>query len=149
VLPGLADLDEIPDVDALRDALAEQIGRTRAAELERGVNLVGPHRDELELSLGGLAARGHASQGEAWALALALRVASYELLRADERPGGDPVLLLDDVFAHLDPERRGQLALVAGKAEQAIITAAAPSDVPDNVHGMRVRVSGGQVSLDD
>ena len=75
------------------------LSRRREAELERGVCLVGPHRDDLELRLGEQPAKGFASHGESWSMALALRLAAYELLRAE---GGDPVLLLDDVFAELD-----------------------------------------------
>jgi DNA replication and repair protein RecF len=107
----------------LRGALA----RSRPAELERGVCLVGPHRDELELSIGDLPARGYASHGESWSLALALRLAAYELLRAQ---GEDPVLLLDDVFAELDPGRRQRLAELALSSEQALVTAADGADVP-------------------
>ena len=91
------------------------------AELERGVCLVGPHRDDLELRLGDQVAKGFASHGESWSMALALRLAAYELLRAD---GGDPVLLLDDVFAELDTARRQALASVAASAEQVLVTAA-------------------------
>jgi DNA replication and repair protein RecF len=151
-LPALREptgADTTPDVDQLRDALAEQISRTRPAELERGVNLVGPHRDDLDLRLAGLPARSHASQGESWSIAIALRLASFELLRADDLPAGDPVLLLDDVFAHLDDERREQLALVASKAEQALVTAAAPHDVPSVLHGQRFRVADGKVVPDE
>lgn len=139
----------VPPVEELRDALAQQITRARPAELERGVNLVGPHRDDLELRLGSLPARSHASHGESWTIALALRLASYERLRADELPTGSPVLLLDDVFAHLDDERREHLALVAGKAEQAIVTAASVGDVPGNLQGLRLRVADGKVVPDD
>jgi DNA replication and repair protein RecF len=126
---------------ALRDALAAR----RRAELERGVCLVGPHRDELELRIGGLPSRGYASHGESWSLALALRLAAYQLLRGDgER--GDPVLLLDDVFAELDAGRRDRLvALVAG-AEQVLVTAAVPADVPDGLAGARFQVAGGVIT---
>ena len=90
---------------------------SRAEELERGVCLVGPHRDDLELRIGDLPARGYASHGESWSMALALRLAAFELLRAD---GDDPVLLLDDVFAELDTGRRERLArLVAGRGAGA------------------------------
>jgi DNA replication and repair protein RecF len=149
LVPAVGDPELVPTADVLRDALAEQITRMRTAELERGVNLVGPHRDDIELRIGPLPARSHASHGESWTIALALRLASYELLRADELPGGSPILLLDDVFAHLDDERREQLALAAGKAEQAIVTAASASDVPGNLHGLRLRVAAGQVVADD
>jgi DNA replication and repair protein RecF len=129
----------------LEGALLEELARARAAELERGVNLVGPHRDDLELGIGELPVRGYASHGEGWSVALALRLGSYELLRSDALPGGDPVLVLDDVFAELDGERREQLALAAGKAEQAIVTAAVPGDVPEQLSGARFEVLGGEV----
>lgn len=115
------------EVEPLQGALLAALAERRRAELERGVCLVGPHRDELELRLGERPAKGFASHGESWSLALALRLASYELLRAD---GTEPVLLLDDVFAELDAARRRALAEVAASAEQVLITAAVPDDVP-------------------
>ena len=120
----------------LRAALAE----VRDSELERGVCLAGPHRDELELSVRGLPARGYASHGESWSLALALRLASFELLRAGRE---DPVLILDDVFAELDAGRRDRLARLAAGAEQVLVTAAVPEDVPPVLVGARFSVSGG------
>ena len=104
--------------------------------------LTGPHRDELELSIGELPARGYASHGESWSLALALRLASYDLLRAE---GEDPVLLLDDVFAELDPGRRERLAELAVAAEQALVTAAAAADVPGALAGARFTICDGVV----
>jgi DNA replication and repair protein RecF len=89
--------------------------------------------------------RGYASHGEGWSVALALRLGSYELLRSDGLPGGDPVLILDDVFAELDDERREQLALAAGKAEQSIVTAAVADDVPEQLSGSRFEVGDGEV----
>ncbi|GAB2481018.1 DNA replication/repair protein RecF [Jatrophihabitans fulvus] len=131
-LPGLGDAgpDDVPDTPTLRDALLAGLAQARTAELDRGVNLVGPHRDDVELLLGELPVRGYASHGEGWSSALALRLGSYELLRADALPGGDPVLVLDDVFAELDTDRREQLAVVAARAEQAVLTAAVAGDVP-------------------
>jgi DNA replication and repair protein RecF len=120
----------------LRTALAE----VREAELERGVCLAGPHRDELELSIRGLPARGYASHGESWSMALALRLASFELLRAGRE---DPVLILDDVFAELDAGRRDRLARLVAGAEQVLVTAAVPADVPEVLDGARFTVSGG------
>jgi DNA replication and repair protein RecF len=99
----------------------------------------------MELGIGELPVRGYASHGEGWSVALALRLGSYELLRSDELPGGDPVLILDDVFAELDGDRREQLALAAGKAEQAIVTAAVASDVPEQLAGSRYEVAAGDV----
>lgn len=136
-LPGLDGDGAVPDVAELEAALAGELVRLRPAELDRGVNLVGPHRDDLDLGIGELPVRGYASHGEGWSVALALRLGGYELLRSDALPGGDPVLVLDDVFAELDSERREQLALVASKAEQAIVTAAVPEDVPDQLSGAR------------
>jgi DNA replication and repair protein RecF len=121
------------------------LARVRPQELERGVNLVGPHRDDLSMALGELAIRGYASHGESWSAALALRLGSYELLRSDHPSGGSPVLILDDVFAELDGGRREQLARVASKAEQALITAAVASDVPEELHGSRYDVYGGAI----
>jgi DNA replication and repair protein RecF len=129
-------------VDVLEAALLAELARVRPQELERGVNLVGPHRDELQLHLGELPVRGYASHGESWSTALALRLGSYELLR-DE--GIEPVLVLDDVFAELDVDRRDQLAAVASKAEQTIITAAVASDVPEPLAGARFDVHDGEI----
>jgi DNA replication and repair protein RecF len=111
------------------------------------VCLVGPHRDELDLRIGELPARGYASHGESWSLALALRLASYELLRsAGGDQGGDPVLLLDDVFAELDADRRDRLAALAAAAEQVIVTAAVPADVPGALAATRFDVSAGMIT---
>ncbi len=131
----------------LREVLAERLSaglaEARQAELERGVTLVGPHRDDLLLRLGELPARGYASHGESWSFALALRLAAYDLLRAD---GGDPVLVLDDVFAELDSQRRGRLAEIVAPAEQVLITAAVPDDVPAGLTGARFDVAEGSVT---
>jgi DNA replication and repair protein RecF len=108
------------------------------------VCLVGPHRDDLMLSLGPFPAKGYASHGESWSYALALRLASYDLLRHES--GGDPVLVLDDVFAELDSGRRDRLAALVSGAEQVLVTAAVPQDVPDALAGARVDVFGGEVS---
>ncbi|HTZ13221.1 MAG TPA: DNA replication/repair protein RecF [Mycobacterium sp.] len=126
------------DVEGLRTALLAQIAQRRDAELERGVCLVGPHRDDLELRLGEQPAKGFASHGESWSMALALRLGSYELLRAD---GSDPVLLLDDVFAELDSARRGALAAAAASAEQVLVTAAVLDDIPRDWDAERVTIA--------
>jgi DNA replication and repair protein RecF len=131
------------DREGLAVRLREALLEVRAAELERGVNLVGPHRDDLELRLGDLPARGYASHGESWSFALALRLAAYDLLRAD---GGDPVLILDDVFAELDNHRRRRLAEIVAPAEQVLITAAVPEDVPAELSGARFDVADGSVT---
>ena len=118
------------DIEVFEAALLDALSRRRDAELERGVCLVGPHRDDLDLRLGDQPAKGFASHGESWSMALALRLAAYELLR---REGGDPVLLLDDVFAELDTARRDALARVAATAEQVLVTAAVETDVPQTL----------------
>jgi len=134
--------------ELLQARLLEAMSKSRTQELERGVSLVGPHRDDLVLSLDDFPAKGYASHGESWSMALALRLASYDLLRAD--PGGDgdgePVLILDDVFAELDGGRRERLAGLVSRAEQVLITAAVPQDVPDALDGARVDVMAGQVT---
>lgn len=117
------------DLEALRAAILTGLAERRRAELERGICLVGPHRDDLELLLGDHPAKGFASHGESWSMALALRLASYELLRAE---GPEPVLLLDDVFAELDTARRSALAAAAATAEQVLVTAAVPEDIPQD-----------------
>jgi DNA replication and repair protein RecF len=125
--------------EGLRAAL-EQV---RDSELERGVCLIGPHRDELELSVRGMPARGYASHGESWSMALALRLASFDLLRAGRE---DPVLILDDVFAELDASRRDRLASLVAGAEQVLVTAAVPADVPPVLAGARFGVCGGALT---
>ncbi len=130
-------------------ALLAAIADRRKEELDRGISLVGPHRDELLLTLGDgelrLPVKGYASHGESWSFALALRLASYDLLRAD---GDDPILVLDDVFAELDAERRAQLAELVAGAEQVLVTAAVAADVPASLQGMRYLVADGQVTRD-
>ena len=132
-----------PETAALETALLKALAGVRASELDRGVCLVGPHRDELELSIGGLPTRGYASHGESWSLALALRLASFALLREGRE---DPVLILDDVFAELDTGRRERLAALVAGAEQVLITAAVPADVPDVLAGARFTVRAGVVA---
>ena len=134
-------------------AILAEVERRRKDELDRGISLVGPHRDELLLWLGHgaedptgrLPVKGYASHGESWSFALALRLASYDLLRSD---GDDPILILDDVFAELDSERRAQLADLVAGAEQVLVTAAVPEDVPAALHGVRYVVADGQVTRD-
>lgn len=127
-----------PDVAELQQALLTELARRRSAELDRGVCLVGPHRDELELRLGETPVKGFASHGESWSMALSLRLASYELLRSE---GAEPVLLLDDVFAELDAARRQALAGVAAAAEQVLITAAVAEDIPSEWQARRIRIA--------
>jgi DNA replication and repair protein RecF len=137
----LSELDH-PDRTEVTSALMAEIERRREEELARGVCLVGPHRDDLTLALGPLPAKGYASHGESWSLALALRLAGYDLLRAD---GDDPVLILDDVFAELDTDRRHRLAELVGGAEQVLVTAAVPDDVPAALKSRRLDVADGKV----
>ncbi len=120
---------EVPEASALEAELAATLTRLRDQEFERGITLAGPHRDDVLLSLGELPAKGYASHGESWSLALGLRLAAYELLRRDL--GDDPVLVLDDVFAELDVQRRERLAELVADCEQVIVTAAVPADVPE------------------
>ena len=134
----LEDPEAPDDVDFLEAALLDACARRRAAELERGVCLVGPHRDDLELRLGDQPAKGFASHGESWSMALALRLAGYELLRTE---GSEPVLILDDVFAELDAARRRALTEVAGAAEQVLITAAVGEDIPRGWDATRIMVT--------
>jgi DNA replication and repair protein RecF len=126
------------DIDYLETALLAALARRRDAELERGMCLVGPHRDDLELRLGEQPAKGFASHGESWSFALALRLAAYELLRAE---GSEPVLILDDVFAELDTARRSALASVAAGAEQVLVTAAVGEDIPAEWDAIRIGVT--------
>jgi DNA replication and repair protein RecF len=132
--------------DDLEAQLLGAIEARRRDELDRGLSLVGPHRDELVLTLGDLPVKGYASHGESWSFALALRLASYDLLRAT---GDDPVLILDDVFAELDTGRRSQLADLVSDAEQVLITAAVPDDVPAQLRGRRFTVADGKVVADE
>ncbi len=130
------------DRAGLAAALRTELAARRGDELDRGVCLVGPHRDDLTLSIGPLPAKGYASQGESWSFALALRLASFDLLRAD---GDDPVLILDDVFSELDTDRRARLAKLVAGAEQVLVTAAVPDDVPQVLTGARYDVADGEV----
>lgn len=132
-----------PDRSVLAAALLAEVERRRDDEIDRGISLVGPHRDELALMLGPLPVKGYASHGESWSFALALRLASYDLLRAG---GDDPILILDDVFAELDTERRERLAELVAGAEQVLVTAAVPDDVPVALMGTRIDVVDGQVA---
>jgi DNA replication and repair protein RecF len=127
--------------DELVDRVRESLLARRDEEFARGVTLVGPHRDEMAVSLHGMPVRGYASHGESWSMALALRLASYDIVRADAGPGGEPVLILDDVFAELDTDRRERLAVAVAEVEQVLITAAVPQDVPAVLRGRTVAVA--------
>jgi DNA replication and repair protein RecF len=138
-----------PETDDRRGEIADQfrvaLQARRSKELERGLTLVGPHRDDLILRVRDLPVKGYASHGESWSVALALRLASAELLRA-ESPAGDPVLILDDVFAELDADRRQRLAAITAEYEQVIVTAAVEGDIPEALHRHVVRIHAGTIS---
>jgi len=121
----------VPEMQELHDELLASMEAVRVNEVERGVSLIGPHRDDVVLTLGELPAKGYASHGESWSFALGLRLAAYQLLRHDL--GEDPVLILDDVFAELDSGRRERLATLIADCEQVLITAAFPGDVPTSL----------------
>lgn len=154
--------DNFADVGRLRDLLLEALVTARPQELERGVSLVGPHRDDLVLTLGGLPAKGYASHGESWSFALALRLASFRLLGGDPQNSADspafwdpergtdadPVLILDDVFAELDVRRRQRLADLVLPARQVLVTAAVAEDIPPALNGVRFHVEPGTVTRD-
>ena len=131
-------IDDVPAAAALHDTMLAELLRVRSNELDRGISLIGPHRDDLELLLGGGPAKGYASHGESWSFALGLRLGAFALLRTD---GVDPVLVLDDVFAELDVTRRDRLAGLVSGADQVLITAAVPADVPAALGGVRLLVT--------
>ncbi len=133
----------VPEREKLAALLLEKMAERRGDELQRGLCLVGPHRDDIVLHLGDLPAKGYASHGESWSLALALRLGSFALLRSD---GIEPILVLDDVFAELDTTRRQRLAASVAGAEQVFVTAAVAADVPDVLRGVRYDVAGGTVT---
>ncbi|MCZ2815431.1 DNA replication/repair protein RecF [Modestobacter sp. VKM Ac-2984] len=134
----------LPGAEELAAALRERVAERRKDEVDRGVTLVGPHRDDLVLHLGPAPAKGYASHGESWSFALAVKLACFALLRAE---GDDPILVLDDVFAELDSGRRAALAEVARSAEQTLITAAVAEDVPAVLLGTRVQVADGEARI--
>jgi len=125
------------------DKIMEKLINNRGAELDRGLTLVGPHRDDLTLMLGEHLVKGYASQGESWSIVLSLKLATYNLLKSD---GLSPILILDDVFAELDEERRDKLALIVQSAEQTIITVAVENDLPKSITGVKYLVRSGVVS---
>ncbi|MCQ9368677.1 DNA replication/repair protein RecF [Brevibacterium sp. 50QC2O2] len=124
------------------DAIVEAVASRRSKEIDRGLTLVGPQRDDVELLIGGVPAKGYASHGESWSLALALRLAGWQVLRDDAGDeDGQPVLVLDDVFAELDAGRRTRLAQMVAGAQQVLITAAVAADIPENLAGARIDLS--------
>jgi DNA replication and repair protein RecF len=136
---------ESQDREEIAELFREKLLRMRPKELERGITLVGPHRDDLVLILGSLPAKGYASHGESWSYALSLRLASLEILRQESKLG-DPILILDDVFAELDSDRRAKLAELVLGNEQVIITAAVIEDVPEALSAKRFSVVAGEIT---
>lgn len=152
LVPGEAvPIDEGEDlslctVEELTEKYRAELINSRTRELERGMSLVGPHRDELDLLLGQAPARGYASHGESWSIALALRLASFHVLDEDKHVGGNqPILILDDVFAELDAQRRRKLAGMVAAAEQVLVTAAVGEDIPEELVGAKIQVVPGGV----
>ena len=136
---------DLMDLERITELFRTKLTNVRTKELERGITLVGPHRDDLVLLLGDLPAKGYASHGESWSYALALRLASARLLR-DESRTGDPIVILDDVFAELDSGRRDRLASLVADNEQVIITAAVREDVPQSLQAAVFEVLKGEVA---
>jgi DNA replication and repair protein RecF len=133
-------------VEELTARYIQAFAASRRKELERGISLVGPHRDDLELVLGEAPAKGYASHGETWSMCLSLRLASYYVMLDDARTGGSaPILILDDVFAELDVQRRRKLAAIVSGAEQVLVTAAVEADIPEELTGRRVKVIPGGI----
>ena len=146
---GVEDLRQL-SVEELTERYIQAFAASRRRELERGISLVGPHRDELELVLGQAPAKGYASHGETWSMCLSLRLASYYVMLDDARTGGSaPILILDDVFAELDVQRRRKLAAIVSGAEQVLVTAAVEEDIPAELAGRRVKVIPGGIDEPD
>jgi DNA replication and repair protein RecF len=142
---GQEDLRQL-SIEELTERYIRAFAASRRKELERGISLVGPHRDELELVLGEAPAKGYASHGETWSMCLSLRLASYYVMLEDSRTGGSaPILILDDVFAELDVQRRRKLAAIVSGAEQVLVTAAVDADIPEELSGRRVKVIPGGI----
>ena len=147
------DQDDLETQDALDTTNKEEISElfqqklslVRPKEIERGITLVGPHRDDLQLNLGSLPAKGYASHGESWSYALSLKLASLEILKSESKLG-DPILILDDVFAELDKDRRQKLSDLVQQNEQVLITAAVIEDVPGNLLANKFQVESGRVT---
>jgi DNA replication and repair protein RecF len=125
------------------EKIMEKLTLNRGAEMERGLTLTGPHRDDLVLALGDHVVKGYASHGESWSIALSLKLATYNVLKSD---GLSPILILDDVFSELDEDRREKLAQIAQSAEQTLITVAVENDLPKSIKGARYLVKSGVVS---
>ncbi|WP_411374851.1 DNA replication/repair protein RecF [Arthrobacter sp. MPF02] len=147
-VPGPAGMEDLRllSVEQLAERYVQAFAAARKKELERGISLVGPHRDDVELVLGQAPAKGYASHGETWSMCLSLRLASYYVMLDDTRTGGSaPILILDDVFAELDVQRRRKLAAIVSGAEQVLVTAAVDADIPEELSGRRVKVIPGGI----
>lgn len=140
-----APYDKIAETRQIAEMFRASLSAKRSKELDRGLTLTGPHRDDLILRVRDLPVKGYASHGESWSVALSLRLASAELLRS-ESPAGDPVLILDDVFAELDADRRQRLASLTAAYEQVVVTAAVEEDIPRVLHAHVVRINAGTIS---
>lgn len=140
-------VDKLGEPGRIAEMFRASLAAKRSKEIDRGLTLTGPHRDDLVLRVRDLPVKGYASHGESWSVALALRLASAELLRS-ESPAGDPVLILDDVFAELDADRRQRLAALTAGYEQVVVTAAVEEDIPEVLHAHVVRISAGTISDD-
>lgn len=138
-------ITRLADPNHIAELFRASLAAKRSKELDRGLTLTGPHRDDLVLRVRDLPVKGYASHGESWSVALALRLASAELLRS-ESPAGDPVLILDDVFAELDADRRQRLAALTAGYEQVVVTAAVEEDIPEVLHAHVVRISAGTIN---
>lgn len=141
--PKSVDYQNSRSKESLKESLSEALKKMHEIELTRGATMVGPHRDDIEISINGLPSRTHASQGEAWSVALVWRVAAFDLL--SERYGTPPLLLLDDVFTQLDEKRRELLVSRFPEAEQVLITTAVASDVPAGWWNHSFEIKGGEV----
>ncbi len=137
--------DKLAETRLIADMFRASLAAKRSNEIDRGLTLTGPHRDDLILRVRDLPVKGYASHGESWSVALSLRLASAELLRS-ESPAGDPVLILDDVFAELDADRRQRLASLTSEYEQVVVTAAVEEDIPAVLHAHVVRIDAGTIS---
>ncbi len=124
-----------------RHGLVQALASARTDDVRRGVSTVGPHRDDVELFIGGLSARTHASQGEQRTLALALRLGAHRLVA--EKAGSSPVLVLDDVLSELDPRRAAALLTHLPPGQVVLTTAGV---LPDAAHpDAIVRIEAGAV----
>lgn len=137
------DIRDVSTPEQIADLMHRRLVQLRDREIERALTLVGPQRDELVLELDDFPAKGYASHGQSWSIALALRLASYDLLRSE---GTEPILMLDDVFAELDAKRRAHLAGLAQRAEQTIITAAVHDDIPPDLAARTFEVTAGTLA---